>query len=210
MQRAHRARNFVLICAVTIGAVVPVIAQTQSEPERIVRATASRILTLINQNLEKYQTQAAVFYTVVEDILAPHFDFELMSKLVLGKDVWRKTDTSLRNEFVSQFRNLLVRTYGAVLLKYRGEEIFYLKPQVLDEHGRVERVRMRVKHPDGRDDNFVDYVLAKRPQGWRVVDVLIDGVSIVTTYSATFQDSIRRRGMRSLITDLRKLNETAR
>ena len=204
------ATQLASVCTALIFTITPAIVCAQSQPESIVRSTANRILALIDQNLETYQAEPASFYRVVEETLAPHFDFQMMSKLVLGKDTWGRVTPAQKDEFVSQFRNLLVRTYGAVLLKYRGEKLEYLKAEVLDKQGRVERVRTRVSHRDGRDDNYVDYVLVRSSQQWRVVDVLIDGVSIVTTYSATFQDSLRRHGMKELIADLRKLNETAR
>src|SRR5262249_30616365 len=145
----------------------------------------------------------------VREHVAPYFDFEAMSRLAIGSRTWQAADASQREQFVLEFRELLVRTYGLVLLQYRGEEVHFQKPEVLDGHGRIEMVRTKVFHKSSQPPTPVDYVLVKR-QDWHVVDVLIDGISIVTTHSTSFQDAIRRGGLPALISDLHRLNESTR
>jgi phospholipid transport system substrate-binding protein len=210
-RRAPRLLRRALACALTVLALGAQTAHAQQEPEAIVRDATKRILKLIDENLKTYQEDPAVFRAVVERTLAPHFDFERMSKLVLGNDEWKKADAAMQGAFIEQFRTLLVRSYGSILLNYRGQDISFPNPiEFLDDKKRVARVRARIKHGAASVGYyFVDFVFLRTPERWGVVDVSIDGVSLVTTYSANFKAIVEQRGMDALNGDLRKLNEAA-
>lgn len=209
--RAPRLLRRVFACALVVCAVGTQTARGQEDPEAIVREATKSILKLINENLETYRNDPAVFQSVVERTLAPHFDFQRMSKLVLGNDVWKQTDAATRIAFITQFRTLLVRTYGSILLNYRGQDISFPDGvELLDEQGRVAQVRAKIKHGAASlGYYFVDFVFLRGPQGWGVVDISIDGASLVTTYSKNFKAIVERRGMDGLNGDLSKLNEAA-
>jgi phospholipid transport system substrate-binding protein len=223
-RRALPAKRLLLSAVLLVCMLAPVSARAQSDPKSIVQGATQQMLRLIEQNLKSYQSDPPAFHKVVESTLARHFDFERMSKLVLGNDVWQKADAAMRNEFISQFRNLLVRTYGSVMLNYRGQPVSV--PEILDRFDsrgepvtdpnapdkelRVVRVRTKIENSAASQGYyFVDYVFLRGPQAWGVVDVSIDGVSLVTTYSVTFKTIVQQRGMAGLNSDLRKLNEAA-
>ena len=94
-------------------------------PQELVRDTSSRMLLAMNEQRDIIEKDSAHLYQLVEEIVLPYFDFQRMSQWVLGKN-WRNASAQQREQFVEQFRMLLVRTYGTALLEYADEEIVYL------------------------------------------------------------------------------------
>ncbi|HEB95597.1 MAG TPA: ABC transporter substrate-binding protein, partial [Sedimenticola thiotaurini] len=128
------------------------------------------------------------------------FDFERMSRLALGRH-WRKASEQQRQAFVAAFRQLLVRTYATALLNYSDEQIVY-KPLRQEPTGKEAVVNTLVSEPGGAPVP-IDYRLHLGSDGhWRVYDVIVDGVSLVSNYRSSFGSEIRRRGMDGLIRKL--------
>jgi phospholipid transport system substrate-binding protein len=180
-----------------------------SSPEQIVRSTTDRILDLINRNLKTYEVDPSGFYSAVRDIALPHFDLRSMARRAIRDENWRTATETQRDALVTEYGNLMVRTYGTVLLQYRGQKISYL-PTVSDSGGRVATVKMKVDHTGGRPPSLVDYMFRQNATGWRIFEVTIDGISIVTSNSLSYQDTIRRYGVDSLTDKLRQQNAVVR
>jgi phospholipid transport system substrate-binding protein len=189
----------------SILACTPVLAA--DNPEQVVRSTTDRVLQLINSNLDSYESNPAAFYAIVKDIALPHFDLPSMAHRAIGDANWRAASTAQRNAFTTEFGNLMVRTYGAILLQYRGQKISF--PPVSADSGVVV-VNMLVEHPGGRPPSDVRYSFRRAGADWRIVEVTIDGVSIVTNNSLYFRETIRRYGIDSLTETLRRQNADAR
>jgi phospholipid transport system substrate-binding protein len=190
---------------------VVVLALLDSAPSWAVQSPQEMVKQTADQMLDKLRTERKVIdehperiYELVNQIVLPHFDFERMSSWVLGK-YWRRATPEQRKEFVEQFRTLLVRTYAKSLSSYTDNKITYLPfrggPQQTDV-----KVRTEVDQPGGFPIP-IDYDLYLKGDEWKVYDVTIDGVSLVTNYRTTFANQIRQNGLDKLIASLADRNK---
>jgi phospholipid transport system substrate-binding protein len=140
---------------------------------------------------------------LTEEKILPHFDFERMSRIVLGRN-WKNASKEQQAQFVSEFRTLLVRTYSSALAKYRNQNIVY-KPMRAGAADTEVTVKTEIVQPGG-PPVLVDYSLLKRDDGWKVYDVVIEGISLVTNYRGQFANEIKQGGMDSLIQKLAEKN----
>ncbi len=173
----------------------------------LVKATSDEVLAAIKANEEKIKADPKVVSTLVEKIVLPHIDFQTMSKLVLAVN-WRKASAAQQAAFTDEFRALLVRTYSKSLGEYDGQKITYF-PMRPESDPKEALVRTEIQAKSGMPIP-VAYRLRKNEQGsWKIIDVVIDEVSLVTNYRNTFAQDVQRVGMDGLIKQLRNNNAEA-
>ena len=179
-------------------------AENMSEPQTLVKNASDKMLKALEDNQAELEKSPEKIYSLVEDILMPYFDFEKMSKLALGKN-WRQLDKEQRVQFVEEFRLLLIRTYSTAMLEYTNEEIRLLP--IRDDVSRKRvTVPMEVIQPAGPSIPMALSLFQNDSSEWKVYDVKIDGISLVTNYRSSFATEIRNKGVDSLISDLAERN----
>ncbi len=183
-------------------------AQAMPEPQALVKEASDNMLKALKDNEAELETNPQKIYTLVQDILFPHFDFERMAKLALGLS-WRDASPEQQAKFVEEFRLLLVRTYATAMLEYTNEEIRFLPFRDDVETGRVS-VPMEVVQPNGPSVPMALSLYKNKNDEWKVYDVKIEGISLVTNYRSSFNRDIRTSGMDALIESLAKRNDKAR
>lgn len=198
-------RRLFLLFVVSMGAAAPGWAADQSNPAAIVHQQTDRILGLIRTKRAVYQQHPAQLYAMVQKQVLPYFDFRLMSRWVLGR-YWHQATPQQKSAFANEFQALLVRTYATALLSYTGQKVTYL-PFHGDLSGKTAVVRTVVQQNNGGSDIPVDYSFYKEPTGWKVYDVTIDRVSLVTNYRMTYASKVQRQGLDALIASLKRLNQ---
>ena len=127
------------------------------------------------------------------------FDFDEMAKRTLSRH-WAGRTRAEQTEFVSLFTDLLERSYIGKIEAYAGEKIVYVG-EIVD--GEYATVRSKIVSPRRRQDTALDYRMVLRDGRWRVYDVLVDGVSFVSTYRAEFNRVIAGSSYRALVDALR-------
>jgi len=140
---------------------------------------------------------------MVDQYITPHVDLQGVSKLVLGKH-WRAATAEQRERFVAQFHNLMLRTYATAVTSYNGIQIEYL-PMREERRENFATVRSVIPRSSG-EGVTVDYRLHCRNAVWQLFDVIIAGVSMVTTYRTAFASEVNRSGLDGLIKTLEKKN----
>jgi phospholipid transport system substrate-binding protein len=175
-----------------------------SEPQALVKDASDRMLQALKDNEDKIEEDPKFVYGLVDEILLPNFDFAKMSKLALGKN-WRKADAEQRVRFIGEFRLLLVRTYSTAMLEYTDEEIVFL-PFRDDLAKKRVKVKMEILQAGGPSIPMALSMYLNKEQAWKVYDVKIDGISLVTNYRSTFATEIRKGGMEKLIDNLAARN----
>ncbi len=170
-------------------------------PEQLVQQTTNQILETIKAHREVYAKDHDKLYQLAEEKVLPYFDFVRMSQWVLGRN-WRTASEEQRTRFVTLFRDLLVRTYSTALLQYTDQKIIYLP--VSAAPGSTQMLgRTEVQQSGGAPDIPIYYSFYKNRSGdWKVYDVSIDGVSLVTNYRSVYAEKIRREGMNALLDSL--------
>lgn len=199
--------KFILALAAMMLACSPLAlsAQEMSEPQALVKKASDDMLAALAENEVELEENPDKIYALVEAILMPHFDFEKMSKLALGKN-WRQANAEQRVRFTEEFRLLLIRTYSTAMLEYTDEEIRMLPFRDDISRKRVS-VPMEVVQPAGPAIPMALSLYQNKQDEWKVYDVKIDGISLVTNYRSSFANDIRQGGMEGLIENLAKRNE---
>lgn len=180
-------------------------AEAMPEPQALVKKASDDMLKALKDHETELQDDPEKIYDLVEDILMPHFDFEKMSKLALGKN-WRSANADQRERFVEEFRLLLIRTYSTAMLEYTDEEIKML-PFRDDLSRKRVTVPMEVVQKGGPSIGMSLSLYQNKQDAWKVYDVKIDGISLVTNYRSSFANEIRSGGMEQLIKDLAERNK---
>jgi len=176
--------------------------RSEMSPEELVRDTSSRMLNALRDERGVINDNPERLYALVADIVLPYFDFRRMSQWALGKN-WRKATPEQRERFAEEFRKLLVRTYSNALSEYADERIIFL-PFSQASDAKTVTVRTEIEH--GGSVIPISYSMYNSKQGWKVYDVSVSGVSLVTNYRSSFGSIIRKQGMDSLIEQLAEKN----
>ncbi len=199
--RIRKAMNFrSLTLLLTLLFALPVHANTEA-PDALVSRVSNEVLQIL-QGSAAAPGSAEVIAQVKEKIL-PHFDFSRMTALATGIG-WRTASAGQKTELTEQMRTLLVRTYSSALSKYKDQTLEFLPPRESADKNRVI-VRSLLKQP-GAQAIAVDYRMASSSEGWKVYDVVVDGVSLVTTYRDAFSTEVRNNGIDGLIRMLKDKN----
>lgn len=196
-----------LLLALGLAAATQRAAAVETSAHELVRMTAEQVQQILQQRHAELEQKPGLIYGVVEEYVLPHFDFVRMSQLVLGKN-WRTATPEERQQFVEEFRLLLVRTYATAMLKYSDQKIVYLPFRGKPGEGEVV-VQTEIAQPGGPPIP-IDYSLYRKGDAWKVFDVKIDNVSLVVNYRGTFAGEIRNGGsVGALIGKLRERNRQA-
>ena len=179
-------------------------ASAEVPPDQLVKNTATDVLEIVKSDKDVQAGDMTRITELAEEKILPHFDFERMSRMVLGKN-WNKASKDQKERFISEFRTLLIRTYASALAKYRNQTIDY-KPLRAEPGATDVTVKTQIIQPNG-PALPVDYSLIKNGDAWKVYDVVIEGVSLVTNYRGQFSTEVRQSGMDGLIQRLADKNK---
>tara|TARA_B110000046_G_scaffold11972_1_gene11865 strand:+ start:959 stop:1540 length:582 start_codon:yes stop_codon:yes gene_type:complete len=181
------------------------VAQAAVEtPDTIIKQTADAVIERIKSQRSVLDADPSKIYAVVDELVIPHYDFISMSKWVLGKN-WTSASEAQRSNFITQFQTLLVRTYARALLEYSGQKIKYF-PVEINQKSKLALVKTEMTS-DGAQPFPVAYRMHQKNETWKVIDVSVDGVSLVSTYRGSFSTQIKKHGFDSLINELTIKNE---
>ena len=170
-------------------------AQQTVAPDALVKRTTDEIMAEIRKDKDLVSNSRKLLDLVDAKVL-PHFNFARMTMLAVGRP-WRDATPAQRDELVKQFRTLLVRTYSTALEQYSNQTID-VKPAMMKPDDAETTVRTQIIQPGGPPIPM-DYRMEKTPQGWKVFDVTVEGVSIVTTYRSSFATEVSKGGIDGLI-----------
>ena len=176
-------------------------------PDEVVKETAEGVISHIESNRSILEAHPEKIYDMVNELVIPRFDFISMSKWVLGKH-WKIASETQRLEFIAQFKALLVRTYARALLEYSGQKIKYY-PAEQNPQSNLAVVKTELTSLNNTQTILpILYRMHQKNEEWKVVDIAVDGVSLVTTYRGSFATQIKKNGFDSLLNELSKKNET--
>ena len=167
--------------------------------QEVVMSTSDQVIARLKTQDKEANSDPVRVHALVDEVVVPHFDFVRMSKLVLGKN-WRGAELEQKKRFVEEFRKFLIRTYAKALEEYTDEEILYHPVRAEDDAERVT-VKTEVIRSGGPSIP-IDYRMYRKDMNWKVFDVLVDGISLVSTHRGSFAAEIRKSGLDGLIEEL--------
>ena len=194
-----------LFCALCISLAAVSAGAQGLAPDALIKTISDDVIAIVKQDKDIKAGNRAKINELVEAKVLPHFNFNHMTALAMGRN-WPKANADQQKQLVVEFRTLLVHTYSGALSTYRNEVIEF-KPLRAGADDTDVTVRTQVKRP-GTEPVGIDYSMEKTPTGWKVYDVVVGGVSLVTNYRDTFNAEIRERGVDGLIKSLAGKNRS--
>lgn len=194
-----------LLCMMFAGILSASATTDVKAPDVLVKDVTNEVLEIVRADkaIQSGDTQRVI--ELVDAKVLPHFDFRRMTMLAVGRD-WRQATPEQQDRLTEAFRTLLVRTYSNALTQYRDQRIEFRPSRFASADTRVQ-IRTEVIQT-GAQPVGIDYMLEKRDQGWKVFDVIVAGVSLVTNYRSSFGQEISRGGIDGLIKSLEERNRS--
>ncbi|OZA28504.1 MAG: hypothetical protein B7X93_07245 [Hydrogenophilales bacterium 17-61-9] len=192
-------RTLFLLLALTAGFHSAQAWAADTPPDVLARTTTNEVLAILKQDKDLQNGNLSKVYQLVEAKILPNFDFNRMTQLVIGKH-WPNATAQQKQALVTEFRNLLVRTYSSSLTAFTNQTVEF-KPLAIKPDDTDVTVRSEIRQPGGQPIP-IDYRMYKTAFGWKIYDVTIDSVSLVTNYRSSFSSTIRQKGIDGLIKTL--------
>ena len=181
------------------------IAHANMPADVFVKGVADDVLTIVKKDKDIQNGDQEKIFALAEEKIMPNFNFDHVCRLVLGKN-FSKASKEQQDAFQREFRTLLIRTYASALSKYRNQTIEYKPMRDIADDKQVT-VKTQILQPGGQPI-AVDYTLEQMGDVWKVYDITIEGVSLVTNYRGQFSNEIRQGGMDGLIQKLVEKNKS--
>ena len=200
MKRAAAGVYLIVVAAVVLTGVAAQSASAGQATEAM-RGTIDEVLRVLADKDLKQPAKANERRQLLEKVVGERFDYEEMSRRSLGAS-WGNLSDKEKQEFVALFQTLLVNTYADKIESYTGDGV-----QFLNERNEKEYAEVRTKVLTGKTEIPLDYRLLNKGSGWRVYDVVVDGVSLVNNYRGQFSKILRNGSYADLVDQLRKKSE---
>jgi phospholipid transport system substrate-binding protein len=172
-------------------------------PDALVKSVADEVLVIIKDNKDPQTLR-----TLAEQKVLPHFDFEKMTQLAAGR-IWRDASASQQQSLVNGFRALLVNTYVTALSRNPATPKSVEVKPVAQGAVQGEALVKTLVAESGKPPIAIDYRMNNGPTGWKVVDVTVENVSLVSNYRSTFSQEVARSGIDGLIKSLEEKTRTS-
>jgi phospholipid transport system substrate-binding protein len=181
---------------------LPALAQDLG-PEELVKKITDDVLAAVKSDKELAAGNRQKAIKLAEEKILPHVDFEEATRLAVGRG-WAQASPEQKKSLVQEFRNMLVRTYSNAIGAYEGQTMKVLPSRVKpgDDDATVRNQFIR---PGGKPV-LIDYSMRKTPQGWKIYDIVVEGVSLVLTYRSEFDAVVKQEGIDGLIKRLSSKN----
>jgi len=175
-------------------------------PDVLVKTVTNEVLEIVrkDKDIQSGNTRKAI--DLVEAKVLPNFNFTRMTQLAMARD-WRQATPAQQKALTDEFHTLLVRTYAKALTEYKNQTVAY-KPFTLKAGETDVRVRTEIRQAGAGKNIELDYWLEKSPAGWKVYDIEVGGISIVTNYRESFAAEVRNSGIDGLIKLLQTKNKS--
>ncbi|MDD2776589.1 MAG: ABC transporter substrate-binding protein [Gallionella sp.] len=175
-------------------------------PDELIKSTSDEVIAIIKQDKDIQSGNQQKIVALVDEKLLPHFNFQRMTQLAVGK-AWRTATPEQKQTLITEFHNLLVRTYAKAFSSYRDQSVD-VKPLRMSDADDEVTVKTNIIKPNGSALS-VNYEMQKTKDGWKVFDLYIEGAGLVPTYRNSFSTEIEKGGLDGLIKVLKEKNSSA-
>jgi phospholipid transport system substrate-binding protein len=186
-----------LLALVPVAGLPAAAAIDNTSPQSLIETSSRALLADLDANRAAYRKDITGLYTVIDKTFLPHVDVDYAAQQVLAKH-WRTATPEQRKRFVTTFYQSMLTTYGDALLDFTGDRMKVL-PFKGDAAAPTATVRTEIKRSGGATV-AVSYRLRKNNTGaWKVYDVVIEGISYVSSFREDFGGEIDQKGIESLL-----------
>ena len=199
----YAAKRLVLAMVALTMAMSSAVAAPVS-PDVLVKQTIEEVLEIIRSDDRIQSGDVVRIAEVMEQKIAPHFDFPRMTRLAVGRP-WRQATPEQRTALIREFRTLLIRSYASAFSMYNAIYVEY-RPLRASSDATDATVSTLIRLPGGAQPVEVDYAMALTDDGWKVFDVRMGGASLIINYRNIFSQEIQRGGVQGLLDSLIQKN----
>jgi phospholipid transport system substrate-binding protein len=185
---------------------IPAIAQ-ELGPEALVKKITAEVMDAIKSDKQLAAGDKQKALKLAEEKILPHVDFDEATRLAVGR-AWKEATPEQKKKLVQEFRSMLVRTYSNAISAYEGQQmkVMPVRMKPADTEATVHNQFVR---PGAPKPVLVDYSMRKTEQGWKIYDIVVEGVSLVLTYRSEFDAIAKQDGIDGLIKRLAQKNTPA-
>ncbi|MCY7387597.1 MAG: ABC transporter substrate-binding protein [Burkholderiales bacterium] len=195
--------NKILVVAAVLVGLNSQVASAQESPDALVRKNTTEILAAIKADKDLAAGNQQKIEKLADEKILPLFNFVRMTQLAVGRN-WKDASDAQKKSLIDAFRTLLIRTYSTSLTQFRNQTV-EVKPTKMTAADTEVVVKTLIIQPGGQPIP-IDYSMEKSGDSWKVYDVLIDGVSLVTNYRSSFNTEIQKSGIDGLVKSLADRN----
>ena len=174
--------------------------------QELVEKNTREVMQILTSEREKLESDPDFLQAVVDEKIIPHLDFYSMTALSVGKN-WRSADEQQRSDLINEFKQLLLNTYMSALTLYSGQEMEFkpFLPQKREDRAVVRAVFLQ----PGSKGVPVNYKLREKDDSWKIYDIDVNNINLVSTYRSTFSQRIAQSGIDGLIEEMKQKNASA-
>ena len=205
----NQTKKLLLIITFSFAVVVANLASAidQRAPEQIVEETSNAVLTALSEDKEKLKEDPTLINALINETIIPIVDLDSMGKLILGK-YWKKASEEQRTKFVSEFKDMLIRTYAKSLVDYGHAKVKVL-PDRNSKESKYHTVQTELDIGSSKAPLQVAYIFRNNKENeWKVFDLAVDGLSLVKNFRTSFNQEIKETSLDALIERLANTNKS--
>ena len=189
-----------------VGLFIASIAQAElMPPDQLVKQITQETYVYVNQDTSLQKGDISKLIDWAEKSILKDFDFNRMTRLAVGKD-WRQATPEQQKQLVYEFRKLLIRTFANAFVGIKKEQTIEYKPFKLNPDDQSVVVKTLILKPGAKPID-VNFSLEKMADSWKVYDVTMAGISLITNYRDAFAQEIHTNGVDGLIKMLAEKNK---
>ena len=178
----------------------------EENPSTIIKSASQGMIHRLNENKKERLENPNIVMTIVEEVLMPHFASNTISRKVLGKHS-RKITAEQKSLFATAFRFYMIRFYSKVFATYSNQTFEYLKaPETIGK--KKVTVKTLLIQQTGQPVT-IDYKMQRSGDSWKIIDLKIEGISMVISNRSQFGTQISRDGIDTVIAKLEYKNKKA-
>jgi phospholipid transport system substrate-binding protein len=193
-------QKFLLVCLgaalLTLGAA----AAAPVPPDEVVKTTTAQLQKVIAEREKEFRASPQKLYAAVDEIVVPRFDVKYIAQLILARH-WRSASEEQRARFQVAFKNMLVHSYANALVEYHSSVKPEWQPLRMAPDAKDVTVQSRLMRENGRPLP-IGFAMRLRDGEWKVYDIIIENLSLITSFRSQINSEIKRAGLDALIQKL--------
>jgi phospholipid transport system substrate-binding protein len=174
----------------------------QQGPRELLVEIHDQVIVILERDKERLSKEPEYLESQLKNLVDPHVDFKAMGRLMLGKH-WKSASAEQRERFTAEFRSMLARIYGKSIALYDGQELEFL-PFKAGKKASLAKVQSKVNKADGTGLPIDFRLRFKKSDGWKIFDIMVDGISLIKNYKSSFQREIAQVGLEGLLENITK------
>ena len=176
-----------------------------TDPMPMVVKMNRQVLSTLKKHKTGLKANPSYVEQAIKTYFIPHVDTSGMSRSVLGRNIWQTASIDEKNQFTSEFTNLVLRTYAQPLANFNGEKVEFLpmKPSASPKFVQIQSIVVR---PSGQRIP-ITYHLVQTNDEWKIYDLSVEGVSLLNSFRNQFGDALKHDSLKTVIHALHEKNK---